>query len=221
MKIVATSDVSSEPLDEFATQFADTYHGDPPELGRVALLSMDPPSWVRLIAELSWWQQALAASAALYVAELVKEAAKETWQSRAKVVAAAVKAATGVKTFAAAVWSLRARVPARTELLVCLPDPNEHFGVQLSLTAQDHAVAELEVALFVHHLPAVSRLLENHKVAGIRAVSGYFLELRVDGSLYVHWFDAKSMERNEQLISLAGEALPSFIDSPQLHKTDR
>lgn len=164
--------------------------------------SLDAPSWVRLIAELSWWQQGLAASATLYVAELLKEAAKDTWKSRAKAAAVAGRAAQQVKQLAAAVWRLKSRLSSRTEVVVCIPEPDEYFGAQFSLHLDDQSVAELELALFVHHLPTVSRLISEYKAMGVTAATGYFLELQDNASLLVWWFDSKTLKRNEASIAL-------------------
>ena len=44
----------------------------------IVLKSFEAPSWIRILAEAPWWLQAFGACAALYVAELVKGAAKAT-----------------------------------------------------------------------------------------------------------------------------------------------
>lgn len=65
------------------------------------------------------------AAAALYVAEIVKEAAKESWKNRAKVVALVVGATNKVKSFAANIVRLKRKLPERTEVVLALPIPND------------------------------------------------------------------------------------------------
>ncbi|MDL1860729.1 hypothetical protein FBR04_06830 [Betaproteobacteria bacterium PRO7] len=201
MRIVSTEDVAALPLSELQVDLQSEFDLSPQE-SRFFARSLDAPSWVRLIAELSWWQQALAAAAALYVAELVKEAAKDTWNSRAKLIAAAMAAGGAVKRLAARLQSFKAKLSPRTQVILGLPEPDEYFGVHLELPFDDAATTELAVALFVYYQPAVSRLIAEHQAAGIRASTGYFLEIQPNASLRVWWFDSKSLQREEAFIAL-------------------
>ena len=70
MQIVSTEDVAAHALAELQADLQAELHVSA-EDNRFFMKSLDAPSWVRLVAELSWWQQAFAAAAALYVAELV------------------------------------------------------------------------------------------------------------------------------------------------------
>lgn len=79
--IESTEDISEVILNEFARLAelpADVEICDQHFIMR----SAEPPSWISLIAESSWWVKLFAGAAALYTAELVKEAAKETWKNR-------------------------------------------------------------------------------------------------------------------------------------------
>ena len=201
MQIVSTEDVAAQPLVDLQADLRAEFHVSA-EDSRFFAKSLDAPSWVRLVAELSWWQQALAAAAALYVAELVKEAAKDTWKSRAKLIPVAVAAGSSVKRFVALVRTFKSKLSSRTVVIVGLPDPDEYFGVHFELPFDDPASTELAMALFVHYQPAVARLIKEHQASGIRAITGYFLELLPDASLHVSWFDSKSLKREEVFIAL-------------------
>ena len=201
MKLLATEDVPSEALAAFRAELL-TERLDSSEQGRYFLKSVDGPSWVRLIAELSWWQQTLGAMGTLYVAELVKEAAKETWKSRASVLAATVKAVGTLKGLAAAIYRLKLQISSRTKVVVGIPEPQEYFGAHFDLSLESQSQTEVELALFVHYLPAVSRLIADHRASGERAAAGYFLELQDSGSLLVWWQDSETLKRYEMLISL-------------------
>jgi hypothetical protein len=205
MQIVSTEDVAASVLAELRTDLQAELHVSA-EDSRFFMRSLDAPSWVRLVAELSWWQQALAAAAALYVAELLKEAAKDTWKSRAKLVAAAVAAGGAIKSFVTVVRTFKAKLSARTDVIFGLPEPDEYFGVHFQLPFDDPATTELAMALFVHYQPAVSRLISEHQAFGVRAATGYFLEIQSDASLRVWWFNSKSLQREEVFIALIAVA---------------
>src|SRR5688572_16624885 len=44
--------------------------------------SVEPPSWVQLIASIEAWQALLGAGLSVYVSSLLAEAGKETWKDR-------------------------------------------------------------------------------------------------------------------------------------------
>jgi hypothetical protein len=202
MKITSTEDVPGDALEAFRASLASDYELSLQD-DRFFFKSLDAPSWVRLIAELEWWQQGFSAAAALYIAEIVKEAAKETWKARASLVSAAIKSATGIKNLAVRVAHLKASLAARTEVVVGLPRPNDYFGTHLTITAEEPAVGELELALFVHYLPAVAKLIADQKAKGESPATGYFLEIQPNTDLLIWWFDGASLKRIEVFISIA------------------
>jgi hypothetical protein len=147
-------------------------------------------------------QQAFAAVAALYVAELVKEAAKDTWKSRAKVVSAALVAGGALKRFATMLQGFKAKLSSGTDVIVGLPEPDEFFGIHFQLPFDDPASTELALALFVHYQPAVARLVSEHQASGVRAATGYFLEIQHNASLRVWWVNNKSLQQEEAFTAL-------------------
>lgn len=120
MRALSTADVPIQPLKEFGEDVGPEFEFEI-EDGRVALLSAEPPSWIHLIADSSWWISLFSAAAALYMAEIVKEAAKESWKNRAKATALVVGAANKVKLFAEKVVRLKKKLPERTDIVVALP----------------------------------------------------------------------------------------------------
>jgi hypothetical protein len=83
--------------------------------------------WVALLADADVWVKALGAYAALFVAEIVKEAAKDTWRNRAK--AAAIGSATFglLGKMASSITLLKRRLADRTSVAIGLPIPNDYF----------------------------------------------------------------------------------------------
>jgi hypothetical protein len=205
MRLVATEDVPGKALaaleQELLLEFSTAT-----ENSRFFTKSLESPSWVRLVAELSWWQQGPAAAAALYVAELVKEAAKGTWKSKSKAVSATIAASNAVRRLVAKLSAFKTSLSPRTEVLLCLPEPDKVFGTQIQFSFDDAATSELAVALFVRYQPAVAQLIASHLAAGMHAPTGHFLELLPDARLCVRWFDATSLQREEVVLELSHTA---------------
>jgi hypothetical protein len=73
------------------------------------------------------------------------------------------------------------------------------------LASSDDFETELEIALFIYYQPAVTAFVAAHQSAGIRAATGYFLELRSDASLGIYWFDGSFLRRTEVVVVLGYE----------------
>lgn len=201
MRALSTKDVPLERLREFGEDLGPEFEFEIKE-GRIVLLSAEPPSWIHLIADSSWWVSLFSAAAALYVAEIVKEAAKESWKNRAKVVAVVVGATNKVRLFAEKIVRLKQKLPERTEVVLALPVPNDYFGVRLALSTQDPDLLAVQISLFVTHMPALVEVIWNEKLDGSRVANGLFLELLENGDLKVVWFNRESLEREELVIPL-------------------
>src|ERR1017187_10008870 len=80
MRVTWTKDVSLEDLRKLSTELGSDFEIEIDEMPR-SYKSAVPPSWVRCYAENSWWIKGLGAYAAIYVAEIVTEAAKNTWKN--------------------------------------------------------------------------------------------------------------------------------------------
>lgn len=201
MRALSTADVPIQPLKEFGEDVGPEFEFEI-EDGRVALLSAEPPSWIHLIADSSWWISLFSAAAALYMAEIVKEAAKESWKNRAKATALVVGAANKVKLFAEKVVRLKKKLPERTDIVVALPIPNDYFGVRLTLSVDDADLLAYQIALFVSHMPRLIEAIRNEKLDGPRVATGLFLELQDNGDLKVTWFNRESLELESLVILL-------------------
>lgn len=201
MRIMSTDDLPIELIESFRSELPEEFSVELTE-GRIALCSVEPPSWISLIANAEWWQQSLLAYSALYLAEIVKEAGKETWKSRAKAISILVTGKNNIRKMALAIWRFKSKLPRRTQIYASLPEPNQFLGSRLLISGKDTGLIELEIALFVHHLPHVSALVERHKAENTRPVSGYFLKILGNGDLQVEWCDAGSLENYSSIMSL-------------------
>ena len=204
MHIIATADVPDSALISFTREMAHDFEVQLPS-GRVVLLSFEPPSWINLVAKPEWWQLGLTAIAAVYVAELTKEAAKATWKGLARIASTAAGRATKLSRMAAGLVKLKGQLAQHTEIVISLPQPNEYFGCKLALSFSNLEEVEMQLALFVHHIPDLTMLIQRHEAEGVRAATGYFLYLLDDGSLHAAWVDSESLQNFEVVLQLRSE----------------
>jgi hypothetical protein len=201
MKIVSTSDVPLDELRRFAAGLGPDFESEV-DPSQISLRSVDPPSWVNLLADSGWWTALLGASAALYVAELIKEAAKETWRNRGKAIVAAKASGNRLRELAVAIAAWRSQRSALTTLGIGFPVPSEFFSTKLALEGSDPDELAVQLALFIHHLPAVAQLIAEQGLADGSAATGVFLQLREDGALLVSWHDRYTLQVHERTLEL-------------------
>jgi hypothetical protein len=164
---------------------------------QMAYRSLEPPSWVAFLAETDWWVKLLAANAALYGAELTKEAAKGTWRAIAGLISG--KGAGPVDRLAVEVAKLRQQLNAQTKVEIGLPIPDEFFATRLEIRGNERTLIAVEIALFVNHLPALQKLIEENKLT-TQAASGILLTLEENGDLRVSWIDGDTFEEKCSVI---------------------
>jgi hypothetical protein len=199
MRIVSTADVPLPELRRLAVALNPELDAEVDE-SQIYLRSADPPSWVTLLANANWWTQLLSAYAALYVSELVKEAAKETWRNRAVAIGLAHGASDRLRKMAGAIAEFRRKVSAPTTLGIGLPVPSEYFSTRLALVGESVEDLTAELALFVHHLPVLSQLISEFGLAEGGPATGVFLRLRDDGALVVSWHDRETLQLREHIL---------------------
>ena len=201
MKAYCTADVPLSLLREFQRELAPDIDLEIEER-QAFFKSAEAPSWVIFFAESEWWVKALAAYAALYVAELVKEAAKDTWKARGKAVSAARASLGRISNFAERFSSLRRRLPPRTKLHIGLPFPDEHFATRLEIEGSEADEIAVQIALFVYHLLALKHLIESEELSNETIAAGISLKLLPDASLEVSWSDGSSFSPMRRVLSI-------------------
>ena len=186
-----TVDIDREALDAFVADLREEFGVDT-STQRIALRSLEPPSWLQLVAEAPWWLQALGACAAIYVTELLKGAAKAT-------VRAISKSDSALSALASSVCELRKRHPVRTEVMIGLPVPDERSGALLAIKADSLEGVKHEIALFVYHLPELMELMETEELSR-NAVGIIQLVLMDEGHVEVRWTDNDTLERRTKIL---------------------
>jgi hypothetical protein len=201
MKALSTSDVSLEALEALRRELSPDIELNVEER-QFFFKSAEPPSWVVFLAQADWWIKILAGYAALYVAELVKEAAKDSWKNRARVLRSMKAAGGQLKRFATGIATLRHTLSTRTRVEVGLPIPDEFNSTSLELDGSEPDDLALQVALFVQHVPDVSAFIKGAHLDSGGAAAGIRLKLLPDGSLDVRWQDSEAFEEHHRVFPL-------------------
>lgn len=201
MRAQSTDDVSIESLEIIAEELSTNFLLEV-DRQQFSLRSTDPPSWVTFIADANWWTKIMAAYAAIYVSEIVKEAGKDTWKNHAKFVSQGIAAINTIKRFGISLSNLRKQLPSKTRIEIALPIPEEYFCTRLELAGTDGDELALQTALFVKCLPALNALISDENLNGQTMAGGISLRLLPDGSLHVRWQDNKTLSEHTRTIPL-------------------
>jgi hypothetical protein len=201
MRALSTSDVSLDQLRRLSSELGPDFELDVDER-QIVFKSVHAPSWIMFFANADWWVQALGAYAAIYVAEIVKEAGKQTWKDRARIGSAVAKAGNRIRQFAVALSELRTRLPLITRLDIGLDVPNDYDGTRLELVGTDAEELAVQLALFITHLPAVANLIHEENLIKGRVATGIQLVIRPDASLEIWWQDGGSLKKETRILPL-------------------
>jgi hypothetical protein len=199
VRVRSTSDISLEILRGLNTDLDADFRLEVDQR-QFFMKSVEPPSWVSFLEQLDWWVQILGAGAAIFVAELIKEAAKDTWKNRGKIVSSTLTLGNKVKQLATALSKLRHQLPRRMDIAIGIPEPDDHFSTSIELEGDDVDELAVQIALFVHHLPALKELMKEEKLDKRTVAGGISLRLEPDASLRVWWQDNGTLDPRERIL---------------------
>jgi hypothetical protein len=205
ISVQSTRDVPLEALYELKHELGSEFALDVDE-GQIVLKSAEPPSWVTFLAKPDWWLHLLEAAAALYMAEIIKQTAKHSWRHRAKAWAAVGGVGNRIKKLADGIVRLRHKTSQRTGVGVGLPVPDEHFPSCLYLEEAGPEELAVQIALFIHHLPALKSLIAEERLDQGRVLGGICLRLLEEGTMEVTWMDKEPMRLSKRILPLESRA---------------
>jgi hypothetical protein len=207
MRVKWTEDLPIEDLRNLSTELGSDFGIEIDETPRMRKGGTDLPSWVRFVADAPWWIKLLWAGAAVYFKKIIEEAAKSNWENRSKIISAAVSAAVGagdrVKQFAVALANLRKHLAPNTDIEIALPFPDDYDGTGLVLRGADVDELAVQLAVFVHYLPALEALIRKENLTRGTIATGIQLALLPDLSLKVSWQDNASLEWQTRLLTIS------------------
>lgn len=199
--IVATSDVSQTITDELRQDCG-------PDLRirsrtSVALMSTDPPSFIKLVAESSEWSFALELAASAFLApffaqfgaQLGKNAADDLWKNRAAIARALASAsAAPIRKVITVLRRAKSKARASTYVAIALPLPDEDYGTEMVVPTDSEEEAALAVALFVEQLAPIEVAVRREIDAGRSFLGSVRVVPQKDGSVVLKWMDGKTNE---------------------------
>jgi hypothetical protein len=104
-----------------------------------------------------------------------------------------------LKEFVDCLSILREHFGSTTGLLVGCPVPDDWFGTSMSLEGDQPVQLAAQVALFLAHLPALERFLDEHVS---EVATGFFLSLTDDGDMVIEWQDRATLSRHREILLL-------------------
>jgi len=203
--VQSTRDVPLEALHELSRELGSEFSLEVDERQTV-LKSADPPSWVVFLAKPDFWLHLLGRAADLCMVAIIKEVAKHSWRNRKRAWAAVGVAGNRVKKLADGIAGFLHKTGHRTEIGVGIPLPDEYFPSSLYLEGTGPDDLSVQVALFVHHLPALRSLILDEKLAEGRVLGGISLKLLDNGSMEVTWMDKEPMRSSRRILPLEDRA---------------
>jgi hypothetical protein len=94
-----------------------------------ALRSAEPPSWIKIFAEVAEWVTPFKVVATVFVSQLAKNAADDLWKNKAAIAAALRNAsAAPLRKLAAALLRAKEKARPSTDVIVGLPIPDDSAG---------------------------------------------------------------------------------------------
>jgi hypothetical protein len=199
MRIESTSDVSLMGLREATQSLPADWHAEVDDK-QLFFKSMEVPSWVSIVAAAPWWVQALTAAASVYVSAIISEAGKDTWKNRHRIAAGIRRIPSAITQLAEFILSARSAGTEKTFVMLSIPFPDEYSTTHLRVSHSSREELEFSIALFVHHIPELTRLLQGEGLVENPPVGGIQLELDDDCSLLVTWMDRKSLDQCDRVI---------------------
>jgi hypothetical protein len=203
MLVKWTQDVSLDDLRNLGTEFGNDFGIEIDETPRTYKGGTVLPSFVRLYADANWLVQLFGVYAALYVKTIVQEAAKDTWKNRSKIISAAVGAGDRIKQFAVSLARLRKSLAPKTCIEIALPYPDDFDGTILEIVGTDADELAVQLAVFVHYLPALEALISKEGLTRGTVATGIQLFMLPDLSLKVSWQDNGSLKWQIRMLTIS------------------
>ena len=195
-RITSTSDVSLEKLRRATSTLS----------SRIALQidplqgsfkSFEAPSWVHFFQSPEFWVEAFVGGLSY---DLVKEAGRKAWRHRGDLqIVAREGTDLALRELAECLVILRKNLGAETALRIGFPIPDDWFGSLMLLEGDQPAVLAMQVSLFLAHVPALERFLDEHTAD---VATGFFFSLTDEGDMLIEWRDRTTFAKHRHTLVL-------------------
>ncbi len=164
-------------------------------------------SFITVATELISWKLLLGTPLAVFISEIAKNAADDLYKNKKEIWAALKnKAAQPVAVVARCLTGLARSSTQDTRLLLVLLLPDDHLEAVLRVDVASEEEVAYTLAIFVHKVEAVCRVLKeellakDESVGESRPVRRVYLELLRDGSLKMKWPSDADHKQHELII---------------------
>lgn len=193
-----TEDVPDETEARLVAEWGDIAAVDGTQ--RYCMKSALPPSWIAVIADHKELIAALGPAAAIFFAELTKEAAKETWRSKGKIARALAHAAVWPLRRAASILAAaRDSTPRGASVVLQIP-VSEFAHVRAKLDASDVEPLALSIAQVVRAAAELDRVVREIENGDLAAGGRYFATLEPDGTIRLEWISGRPLGRHARSV---------------------
>jgi len=159
------------------------------------LRSTEPPSWLKVFADVAEWISPLKVIATVFFSQLAKNAADDLWKNKARIaVLLRETAALPLRKFAEALSEAKRGSQANTDIVVGLPIPDDHFGTALIVPTETIEDAAAALAVFVCHAEEIDATVRAAIEGGEGPASSVRILLRPNGQVLLRWQHQKTLE---------------------------
>ena len=165
--------------------------------------SVDPPTIVQLVGDLSQWLLPLKIAVSIFLAQLAKEAAKDAWKNKSRIAEVLKEqACKPLKVLASAVASTKRRMGiANFRITIGLSIPDDIFGTVLLVEDNDEELIALLIAQFVDQLKDIEAIVKKEMSGPNSPVGQVSLLVQRDGSILVRWMGSQDLAIHEQIVN--------------------
>jgi hypothetical protein len=155
------------------------------------LLSAQPPSFVHLIAELSWWKQLGFYVAGTVATGALGKAGSDFWDNKAKI----------TKVVTDRLWSLADRVvnlqsmlDGHTQVFLAFPNPDIYFPASLKVDSLDVNVVAWQIAALTYHAADIEKFIATGSFDPLASAE---ITINDRGDIHLKWMDKTEMDIRE------------------------
>jgi len=162
------------------------YFGEATE-GKIGLFSVEPPTWVAIVADLLTWKAALGVPVTAFVTRLAQRAADAVWD-RKQAIASALKdrACDALLAVATAIREAQQAGGDNFHVVLRISVPDGFYGTAISLRPENVEDAAWYLACFVQKADAIHAFVEAN-IPTARVLGPVGLTLLEDGSFRLGW----------------------------------
>ena len=167
--LIVTIDIPQEVREALKSEAAPLVQIE--DVREVVLLSADPPSFIKILAEAMDWSLPLKAAVGIFLSQLAKNAAEDLWKNKVNVAKAlASTAASPIRKLVGAFMKVSGFSAKPLTLAIGIPLPDDRFGAAVTLPVNSTEDLAVTLAIFVYHAQEIEHSLQKQFSAGKKSL---------------------------------------------------